>query len=219
MWCLRVQGMNFLSAMLLVVMPSELDAFWMFVVMVERLLPADYFTDGLTGVRVDSNILVDLMGQRLPTLHAHFDAIDVLPMLTLVTNQWFISLFVFWLPTEALLRVWDCFFFDGLKSKNKTFFRAALTLFKIHEDKLKTITDVQVRPPHLKPVMLAPSPCLHDVACRNTCVPRRRPGRPRAAPLRVIARDIGAAAVADGGLALDEPCPIRSGRVDRRALQ
>jgi hypothetical protein len=82
--------------------------------------------------------------ERLPRLHAHFESVDILPMLTIVTNQWFISLFVFWLPTETLLRLWDCFFFDGLKSKNKTFFRAALTLFKLHELELMEISDVQV---------------------------------------------------------------------------
>ena len=40
---------------------EEEDAFWMLVVMVERLLPNDSFSDGLTGVRVDSEILIDLM--------------------------------------------------------------------------------------------------------------------------------------------------------------
>ena len=66
------QGMNFLAGMLLCVMEHrEEDAFWMFVMMIERLLPADYYTDGLTGVRVDSNILLDLLHERLPALHAH----------------------------------------------------------------------------------------------------------------------------------------------------
>ena len=41
----------------------------------------------------------------------------MLPMLPMVTTQWFIALFVLWLPTEALLRLWDCFLADGLKSK------------------------------------------------------------------------------------------------------
>ena len=123
--------------------PEEEEAFWMLVVMVERLLPADYFTDGLTGVRVDSEILIDLMRERLPTLHAHFEAHGALVMLPMVTTQWFISLFVYWLPTRGLLRLWDCFFADGLKSKNKTFFRAALTLFKLHEPRLLEITDAQ----------------------------------------------------------------------------
>ena len=95
------------------------------------------------SVRVDSGILLDLMRERLPGLHAHFEAIGVLPMLPIVTTQWFISLFVFWLPSETLLRLWDCFFFDGLKSKNKTFFRAALTLFKLHEATLLGLSDVQ----------------------------------------------------------------------------
>ena len=40
-----------------------------------------------------------------------------MPMLPMVTTQWFIALFVLWLPTEALLRLWDCFLADGLKSK------------------------------------------------------------------------------------------------------
>ena len=39
------------------------------VLTIERLLPADYYTDGLVGVRVDSSVLVDLMQQRLPSLH------------------------------------------------------------------------------------------------------------------------------------------------------
>ena len=67
----------------------------------------------------------------------------MLPMLPMVTTQWFIALFVLWLPTECLLRLWDCFLVDGLKSKNKTFFRAALTLFKLHEKALLEHDDAQ----------------------------------------------------------------------------
>ena len=159
------QGMNFLAAMLLCVMDGgslgkprsaadatddalytatgEEGAFWMMVVLVERLLPSDYFTDGLTGVRVDSEILIDLMRERLPNLHAHLKNNELLVLLPMVTTQWFISLFVYWLPTETLLRLWDCFFYDGLKSKNKTFFRAALTLFKLNEAELIKLTDPQ----------------------------------------------------------------------------
>ena len=137
------QGMNFVAAMLLLVMRSEQDAFWMFVLTIERLLPADYYTDGLVGVRVDSSVLVDLMQQRLPSLHQHLASCGVLPLLPIVTTQWFIALFVFWLPTETLMRLWDCFFYEGLRNKNKIFFRVALTLFKMHESELKLLTDVQ----------------------------------------------------------------------------
>ena len=91
------------------------------------------------GVRVDSEILLDLLRERLPSLHTHLERSQVLPMLPVATTQWLISLFVLHLPTETLLRLWDCFFFDGLKSKNKTFFRAALTLFKLHEAELSAV--------------------------------------------------------------------------------
>ena len=137
------QGMNFVAATLLLVMSTEEDAFWMFLLTMERLLPADYYTDGLTGVRIDSQVLITLMKERLPSLHAHFEASGVLPLLPIVTTQWFIALFVFWLPTESLMRLWDCFYFEGLKNKNKIFFRAALTLFKLHEKELKQLDDVQ----------------------------------------------------------------------------
>ena len=162
----------------------------MLLVILERLLPADYYTDGpatrlaplffsasarvpllpfssshrllafsptslytragLTGVQIDSLVLIDLLKVRLPSLHAHFDAIGVLPILPIVTTQWFIGLsrtetrthrqrvplaplaqigrrltarasplgrYTFWLPSETLMRVWDCFFFEGLKNK------------------------------------------------------------------------------------------------------
>ena len=58
----------------------------MMVVLVERLLPSDYFTDGLTGVRVDSEILVDLMKERLPSLHAHLKKHELLMLLPMVTT-------------------------------------------------------------------------------------------------------------------------------------
>ena len=61
----------------------------------------------------------------------HLASCGVLPLLPIVTTQWFIALFVFWLPTETLLRLWDCFFYEGLRNKNKIFFRVALTLFKV----------------------------------------------------------------------------------------
>ena len=99
------QGMNFVAATLLLVMSTEEDAFWMFLLTMERLLPADYYTDGLTGVRIDSQVLITLMKERLPSLHAHFEASGVLPLLPIVTTQWFIALFVFWLPTESLMRL------------------------------------------------------------------------------------------------------------------
>lgn len=49
--------MNFVAATLLVVMRSEEDCFWLLMLTLERLLSPDYYTDGLVGVRIDSQVL------------------------------------------------------------------------------------------------------------------------------------------------------------------
>ena len=38
--------------------------------------------------------LLDLLRERLPSLHAHFERAQVLSLLPVATTQWFISLFV-----------------------------------------------------------------------------------------------------------------------------
>jgi hypothetical protein len=183
------QGMNFLAGMLLCAMADtgsvggaadgaagggaggssagglsmrvEENAFWMLVVLTERLLPADYYTDGLTGVRVDAEILLDLLRERVPALHAHLEKAQVLPMLPMVVTQWLIALFVLWLPTDSLLRLWDCFLADALKSKNKTYTAAP-----------------RARQPHLPPPP-PPNACTRQPADAVARSPLCRNARPR----------------------------------------
>jgi hypothetical protein len=47
------------------------------------------------------------------------------------------SCFIGTLPIETTLRVWDSFFYEG----SKTLFRIALTIFKIGEQEIKSVTD------------------------------------------------------------------------------
>lgn len=60
-----------------------------------------------------------------------------LPAVTLCTSAWFMSGFIGSLPTESVLRVWDCLFYEG----SKTLFRIALAIFKSGENQIRTIQD------------------------------------------------------------------------------
>lgn len=54
------------------------------------------------------------------------------------TTKWFICLYADVLPTETVLRIWDCLFFEG----SKILFRVALTLIKIHKELILQTTDL-----------------------------------------------------------------------------
>ncbi|KAI8998250.1 rab-GTPase-TBC domain-containing protein [Gaertneriomyces semiglobifer] len=59
------------------------------------------------------------------------------PSLSMITTQWFLTLFVNALPIHTTLRVWDAFFYQG----EKVLYRVALTLLKVHEDEIVHIED------------------------------------------------------------------------------
>ncbi|TPX32868.1 hypothetical protein SmJEL517_g04057 [Synchytrium microbalum] len=60
-----------------------------------------------------------------------------MPPLSMVTTQWFLTIFVNVVPTETLMRIWDMFFYQG----EKNLMRVTLTLLKIHGDDLTKIED------------------------------------------------------------------------------
>lgn len=54
------------------------------------------------------------------------------------TTKWFICLYADVLPTETVLRIWDCLFAEG----SKILFRVALTLIKLHKDAILQTSDL-----------------------------------------------------------------------------
>jgi hypothetical protein len=55
-----------------------------------------------------------------------------------VTVPWFMCLFVNSLPLDVLLRVWDCFFHEGVKALH----RVALAIFKLKTKELLAMSDM-----------------------------------------------------------------------------
>ncbi len=99
------QGMNLITASLLLIMPTPEDAFWILVAIIENILPSGYFDKGLLVSRADQTVLRSFVSEVLPKLSAHFEDLGV--ELEACSFMWFLSLFTGCLSAEALYRVWD----------------------------------------------------------------------------------------------------------------
>lgn len=126
------QGMNMITASLLLIMPTAEDAFWVLTSMIENILPRHYYDLSLLASRADQQVLRQYVTAILPKLSAHLDELGI--ELEALTFQWFLSVFTDCLSAEALFRVWDVVlcFNDG-----STFlFQVALALLKLNEGPL-----------------------------------------------------------------------------------
>ncbi len=126
------QGMNLITASLLLIMPTAEDAFWLLTSLIETLLPRHYYDHSLLASRADQTVLRQYVSEVLPKLSAHLDDLGI--ELEALTFQWFLSVFTDCLSAEALFRVWDVVlcFNDG-----STFlFQVALALLKLNEQQL-----------------------------------------------------------------------------------
>jgi hypothetical protein len=126
------QGMNLITACLLLILPTEEDAFWVLATMIENILPQNYYDANLLTSRADQFVLREYVQELLPRLSTHLNELDI--ELEALTFQWFLSVFTDCLSAEALFRVWDVVLcmHDG-----STFlFQVALALLKLNEKAL-----------------------------------------------------------------------------------
>ncbi|KAF9930796.1 hypothetical protein FBU30_011245 [Linnemannia zychae] len=118
------QGMGRLVGMMLMQMPVE-EAFWLLVATLEGGYLNDYFTPTLRQLRIDALVFERLLKAQDPRLAQHLEANDVSPIMYI--TPWFLTLFTLSLPWASVLRVWDVFYFDGVK----TLFRIGLGILQI----------------------------------------------------------------------------------------
>ncbi|KJE93456.1 hypothetical protein CAOG_04244 [Capsaspora owczarzaki ATCC 30864] len=128
------QGMNLIAAILLLHLNEE-DSFWGLVALIEHVMPPDYYNASLIASQADQRVLRDLLQEKCPRLFAHLDKLKI--DLTMITFNWFLTLFVDALSPEVLFRVWDTFFLEG----NKVLFRYALGLLRVNEKTLLAMDD------------------------------------------------------------------------------
>ncbi|KAI9870900.1 MAG: hypothetical protein M1830_003652, partial [Pleopsidium flavum] len=126
------QGMNLITASLLLIMPTAEEAFWVLASMVENILPEHYYDHSLLASRADQQVLRQYVAEVLPKLSSHLDDLGI--ELEALTFQWFLSIFTDCLSAEALFRVWDVVL---CTNDGSTFlFQVALALLKLNEKSL-----------------------------------------------------------------------------------
>jgi len=128
------QALNFLAGTMLLYLPEE-NAFWLFVAVVDTLLPHDYFAPSMVGMYVDQMVFSKMIESYLPKIHVVLEREQL--QLPLVTIQWFMCCYITTLRHDVALRVWDVFLNEG----SKVVFRIACALVKLSEDKILAAKD------------------------------------------------------------------------------
>ena len=111
-----------IAASLLMSMPAE-EAFWCLVCICENYIPG-YFSSGMEALHLEGDVLFGLLKKVNPSVHKHLKKQDIEPILYM--TEWFLCLFTRTLPWACVLRIWDMFFFEGVK----ILFRVGLVLLK-----------------------------------------------------------------------------------------
>ncbi|XP_058129795.1 growth hormone-regulated TBC protein 1-A isoform X1 [Anopheles coustani] len=115
------QGLNYIAGLLLIVTKNEESTFWLLKVLIENIVPL-YHTKTMDNLITDIDVLSELIRLRVPDVHRHiFDLGLPWPV---IATKWFICLYAEVVPTETVLRIWDCLFLEG----NKILLRVGLTI-------------------------------------------------------------------------------------------
>lgn len=104
------QGLNFIVALLLSLNFSEEEAFWIYVQIIEKYLPLEYFTS-MSGVILDQKIFDYLFRIKLQKLCKFMEKHGVESCL--FTVQWFICMFSFNFQKHIVAQLWDHIFLYG----------------------------------------------------------------------------------------------------------
>ena len=122
------QAMNIITSVFLLYLNEHL-AFWLLVVLCERVLP-DHYSKTLVGAVIDQSCFEGMVEKELPHIFKSLKGgSDEGIELSMLSVPWFVCLFINTLPIKTALRTLDCFFYEG-----PTFlFKMGLSIMKINE--------------------------------------------------------------------------------------
>eukprot|EP00831_Metopus_contortus_P022611 TRINITY_DN20380_c0_g1_i4.p2 TRINITY_DN20380_c0_g1~~TRINITY_DN20380_c0_g1_i4.p2 ORF type:complete len:188 (+),score=24.54 TRINITY_DN20380_c0_g1_i4:175-738(+) len=116
-------------------MGNEEDAFWLLCMIIESILPLDYYSS-MIGVIIDQKIFSKLIKKMMPSLYAHLKSNKLDP--SLVSLQWFICIFTYNLMPSISDALWDKLFLSG----SKILFKAGLAIISLIEKNLLACNDL-----------------------------------------------------------------------------
>ena len=124
-----IQGMSFITAMLLTYMNEE-RSFWVLVKIIQRDGMRDFYLPGMIRAHIAFYQVDELMRSYVPAVHTHFQRIHMTPFL--FCPAWFMTVCTHQFPVESVVRIMDCFLSEGLK----VIFRVTLAVVKIGQKQL-----------------------------------------------------------------------------------
>ena len=122
-----VQGMGFMTAIFLIYMDEESSFFMLHSLMKKYKMEGIFFTN-FPELRKKFFILLNLQKKYIPKIYNIFQRDGILP--TMYASTWIISLFSRSLDFHIVIRIFDCFFFEGFK----VIYRISLALLKLKEN-------------------------------------------------------------------------------------
>ena len=103
------QGMNFIVGRLLLIMDNEEQVFWIFIQMIEKILPLIYYSD-LAGIIIETTIIDAFISFYLSNFYKYLiDNSFKLPLNNFI-HKWMVSLFTQALSPEMAYTFLDFFF-------------------------------------------------------------------------------------------------------------
>ena len=122
------QGMSFIVAIFLLYLNEE-KAFWMMENLMKSFRLQEIYYDGFPGLKKNFFVLLKLMQKLLPNLYAKFSKNGLYP--AMYASSWYLTCFTNFLPYEYVLRVMDCYLFEG----SKIIHRISLGILALKENK------------------------------------------------------------------------------------
>ena len=122
------QGFNLIVAKLLLIFDEE-DAFWIFVQIIENILPCEYYSE-LVGIMGDCSLCLKILMESNKKVMIKIKGFEVI--LNNLLYKWFISLFVENTSYETFLNIWDVLMLDG----NISLLRAVSSILDLMEDQI-----------------------------------------------------------------------------------
>ena len=106
------QGMNFIVGRLLLIMDNEEQAFWIFIQIIEKILPIIFYSD-LSGIIIETTIIDTFISFYLSDFYNYLVHNSFKLSLNNFIHKWMVSLYTQGLSPEMAYTFLDFFFLDG----------------------------------------------------------------------------------------------------------